>query len=125
VTFRHLLQRELDDRRNRNHRYSLRAFARSLRCDHSTLSQILRGRRALTPSAVRQFAARLRVAAREAESYCLEAAILRLVRRTSFRADSRDIARRIGASADDVNIVLQRLVRNRNLSMRGPEWVTP
>lgn len=125
MTFRHLLQRELDDRRARNRRYSLRAFARSLRCDHSTLSQIMRGRRALTPSAVRQFAAQLRVAAWETETYCLEAAILRLVRRASFRADSRDIARRTGTSTDEVNVVLQRLVRNQNLSMRGPEWVIP
>jgi transcriptional regulator with XRE-family HTH domain len=125
VTFQRLLQRELDDRRRRNHHYSLRAFARLLRCDHSTLSQILRGRRALTPGVIRQLAGQLRIAASDMESYCVEAAILRLVQRTSFQADSRDVARRIGATADDVNVVLQRLLRTGNLSMRGSEWVTP
>ncbi|MGZ5494933.1 MAG: helix-turn-helix domain-containing protein [Thermoanaerobaculia bacterium] len=125
MSFRHLLKREFDTRRARNYRYSLRAFARSLRCDHSTLSQIMRGRRALTPGAVRQFATQLRITASETEHYCVEAAIIRLVHRASFRADSREIARRIGSTADDVNIVLQRLVRTQNLSMRGQQWVTP
>lgn len=39
-------------RRGRNPRYSLRAFAKSLNIDHSTLSQILRGKRNLTKSMV-------------------------------------------------------------------------
>ena len=85
----------------------------------------MRGRRALTPGAVRDLAAQLRIAARETEDYCIEAAILRLVQRSSFRADSRDIARRIGATPDEVNVILQRLLRNQHLTMRGPEWVIP
>jgi predicted enzyme related to lactoylglutathione lyase len=41
--FRELLQRELAKRCAENPQFSLRAFAKALRIDHSTLSQILRG----------------------------------------------------------------------------------
>lgn len=43
-----LLQREFERRQERNPKYSLRAFARSLRIDAATLSQILKGKRALS-----------------------------------------------------------------------------
>ena len=52
LSFRRHLQGELGRRCARNPRYSLRAFARHLGVDHSTLSQILRGRRALGPTAI-------------------------------------------------------------------------
>jgi transcriptional regulator with XRE-family HTH domain len=48
VTFRTVLQTERERRRAVNPRYSLRSFARDLSVDHSTLSQILRGKRRLT-----------------------------------------------------------------------------
>jgi len=48
TSFRLRLQAELARRCAGNPRYSLRAFARRLGVDHSTLSQLLRGRRALT-----------------------------------------------------------------------------
>jgi len=57
--FRHVLQRELAARCARNPRYSLRSFAARLRVDHSTLSQILRGRRRLTPRAIGALGRRL------------------------------------------------------------------
>ncbi len=43
----------------KNPRYSLRAFAKSLGTDHSTLSQVLRGRRVLGVRAIERYAARL------------------------------------------------------------------
>ena len=125
MTFRQLLANELVARRARNRRYSLRAFARALRVDHSTLSQILRGRRVLTPAAVRELARALRLAPAEADRYCVETAILRFTRRASFRSDSREIARRTGTSTDDVNIALQRLLRTGALSMEGTRWRIP
>src|SRR3954447_4692041 len=42
------LRRELGRRQDRNSRYSLRAFARDLACDHATLSQWLRGARPMS-----------------------------------------------------------------------------
>lgn len=125
MSFRQLLVNELAARRSRNRRYSLRSFARTLRIDHSTLSQILRGRRALTPRAIRDLAGALRLAGHEIDSYCVETTILRLAGRRSFRPDSRDIARRTGTTSDDVNIAIQRLVRTGALSMEGKRWRIP
>jgi uncharacterized protein (TIGR02147 family) len=56
---RTLLQAELAGRCSKNPQYSLRAFARYLETDHSTLSQYLRGKRRLTGRAIRKFGARL------------------------------------------------------------------
>jgi transcriptional regulator with XRE-family HTH domain len=122
MTFRQILAHELTARRARNRRYSLRSFARSMRIDHSTLSQILRGRRVLTPAAVRDLAGALGLVQPEIDRHLVETAILRLVRRTTFRADSREIARRAGASTDEINIALQRLLRTGVLSMEGSRW---
>lgn len=58
-SFREHLTSELAKRCAGNSQYSLRAFARDLGTDHSTLSQQLRGRRRLTETAIRQYAAAL------------------------------------------------------------------
>jgi len=47
-SFRELLTCELAQRQAKNPSYSLRAFARSIGVNHSTLSQIIRGKRPLT-----------------------------------------------------------------------------
>lgn len=52
TSFRLLLQSELARRCASNVQYSLRAFAMHLDVDHSTLSQILRGKRALTEKTI-------------------------------------------------------------------------
>ena len=57
--FRQMLQEELAKRCARNPRYSLRAFARYLALDHSTLSQLLRGRRRFTARTVERIGKRL------------------------------------------------------------------
>jgi hypothetical protein len=124
VTFRLYLQSEFDRRRAGNPRYSLRAFARALGTDHSTLSQILRARRVLTRRTVRGYASRLRLNRSETAQYSLESALLALVRRRRFRPDSRAIAARLGVTPDEVNVALQRLVRLRILVMGGSTWST-
>lgn len=63
------LREEFSRRRAANPRYSLRAFARFLGLEHSTLSQILRGRRALPPSKLAPVAARLGLGAEEIAAY--------------------------------------------------------
>jgi len=57
--FQARLQREFEDRRKANARYSLRAFATFLGTDHSTLSQILRSQRELPLASVRKWAKKL------------------------------------------------------------------
>src|SRR4029079_18602590 len=98
VTFRSVLQREWDRRRARNPRYSLRAFGRLLGTDHATLSQILRGRRALTGRTVDRYAKRIGV---DGTLYKIESELIARIRRRRFRPDSRHIAARIGVSVDD------------------------
>ena len=51
--FRELLRDELARRCERNPKYSLRAFAEDLGTDHSSLSQLLRGRRRPTEASIR------------------------------------------------------------------------
>jgi transcriptional regulator with XRE-family HTH domain len=61
MNFRQYLQSELARRCAKNAKYSLRAFAMTLRIDHSTLSQILRGKRAVTRRTVQSLAPRLKL----------------------------------------------------------------
>jgi len=147
--FRPFLQEELATRCARNPRYSLRAFARYLKLDHSTLSQLLRGRRrftartverigarlSLTPTVITQFvelertspeswaARELRQLSRDASRSLAEwhhPAILELTRLTSFRPDVRWIARVLDVSVDEVNVAVTRLARLGLLDMQSP-----
>jgi plasmid maintenance system antidote protein VapI len=80
VTFRNLLVSEFDRRRTANPRYSLRSFARDLSIDHSTLSQIVRGRRRLTHRTVVALGRKLRLPAEALAEFCAlenEAAVRR------------------------------------------------
>ncbi len=56
IGFREFLRRQLAQRCTDNPQYSLRAFAKSLRTDHSSLSQIMRGKRRLTTETIRALA---------------------------------------------------------------------
>jgi hypothetical protein len=120
VTFREILEHELQRRCARNPRYSLRAFARALAVDHSALSQLLRGRRRMTTRAIRQIGAMLRLDSHEIEMHCAEendAALLRVIDTDLFRADSRRLASVLGIPMDEVNVSLQRLLRLGALRM--------
>jgi transcriptional regulator with XRE-family HTH domain len=124
VSFREVLQDELRRRCARNPRYSLRAFARALTLDHSSLSQLLRGRRRVTTRAIRRIGATLRLSAREIEMHCAEendAALLRVVGTELFRADSRRLASVLGITTDEVNVSLQRLLRLGALRMTAAD----
>jgi transcriptional regulator with XRE-family HTH domain len=67
--FRERLGQELEARRLKNARYSLRAFAAFLETDHSTLAQILNGRRRIPVRHVRLWARKLGMDAEEATAY--------------------------------------------------------
>ncbi|HLW98059.1 MAG TPA: DUF4423 domain-containing protein [Candidatus Acidoferrales bacterium] len=59
TSFREYLNGELAARQRKNRRYSLRAFAAFLESDHSTLSQILRGRRRVPLNRIRSWGKKL------------------------------------------------------------------
>jgi transcriptional regulator with XRE-family HTH domain len=121
VQFRERLQAEFAQRRRRNARYSLRAFARDLGTDHSTLSQLLRGRRAFSPHTVALLGRRLGLSRAAMVDACIEQnaqTILQLVRSASFQPNSRWIATRTGIPVDAVNAALDRLLRQRDLQMQ-------
>jgi transcriptional regulator with XRE-family HTH domain len=120
VTFRAVLQAEFERRQSANPRYSLRSFARDLSLDHSTLSQILRGLRRLTGRTVRALGRRLRLSAADVAELCAlenESAVLSVLDRRNFQADSRWVASMIGIPLDEVNVTLQRLLRKRIVAM--------
>jgi hypothetical protein len=119
------LATELAARKARNSRYSLRAFARDLRFDHATLSQLMRGERRITQRSARLLAHRLRLDSRAAGAECADvedAKVLAAVRRRHFHASSRFIATRTGLPVDAVNAALFRLLRAGRLSMRRECW---
>ena len=152
-SFRLRLQSELAERCARNPQYSLRSFALHLAIDHSTLSQLLRGKRKLTEAAIRKLASAMKLGPDEIEPYLAHQrrwpaadprvdeatrltreaaemiadwyhyAILELTRLESFRADSSWVARVLGISTDEVNIALVRLCHLGLLAMEGDRWV--
>ena len=68
-SFEDRLRRELARRRQANPRYSLRAYAVFLGADHSTLSQVLRGKRRIPLGQLRRWGKRLGMAAEEIAAY--------------------------------------------------------
>ena len=144
--FADFLRAEVARRCARNPRYSLRAFARALGLDHSTLSKLMRGRRPLTARPIARLGARLGLggdavaafvaaerageswAERETRQLTRETAtlieewqhfaILELTRLEDFRPDVRWIARVLGLTPDEVNVAVQRLLRLGLLVMR-------
>ena len=149
TTFAAVLRAELTRRCARNPSYSLRAFARALDVDHATLSQILRGRRALTRDTLLQLGRRLGLEpsrlegfVRDAEavrdgppaySPSLDAAailgdplhhqLLALTHTDDFRGESPFLAQVLDTTADAINVVLQRLLRFGLLQMSDGRWL--
>jgi transcriptional regulator with XRE-family HTH domain len=109
IRLRTILEVEFARRRKLNLRYSLRAFAQSAHIEHSTLSQLLRGKRPLTWKSIRRIAGRVRWTG---------AAVLHLSTQES-RFDSRAIARRLGVSVDEVNIAFTDLCLFGLLQLKG------
>jgi transcriptional regulator with XRE-family HTH domain len=120
-----LLQDEFERRRARNARYSLRAFARGLDIDHSTLSQMMRGKRTIPDRTLEKLAKQLGVTRDELERRCeierFDDVVLRAIA-GGAEASSVELAAQIGAGVDQVNIALHRLLRLGFLAMQGNSW---
>ncbi len=67
--FRAFLESRLASARGKDPRFSLRAFAKRLGCDHATLSQVLRRKRPLTDRMIRLLGERLGLDPRVTEGY--------------------------------------------------------
>ena len=67
--FRQRLEREFLARREKNPRYSLRAFAAFLGTDHSTLSQVLKGSRRAPVKQLRAWCRKLAISPEEITVY--------------------------------------------------------
>ena len=119
------LEREYARRRDRNRHYSLRAFARDLGCDHSTLSQWMRGKRVMTEQAAETVCDALalrgidRRLARELDASDLD--VLAAARKSGAR-DCHALAEITGLGIDRLNRSLFKLMRLEVLRMNGSEW---
>lgn len=125
MSFDAFLAREFETRRRRNRRYSLRAFARDLACDHSTLSQWLRGTRPMTEESIARISDALGLDA-DARAQCVEFdPFAQTVMDAAQHCDPPTvpaIAARLGATIDRVNVTLHRLLRLRLMRMDGAQW---
>jgi transcriptional regulator with XRE-family HTH domain len=119
------LEREYGRRRGRNPRYSLRAFARDLGCDHSTLSQWMRRTRPMTEEAAHQLCDSLQLTgadrslAREIDEN--DMAVL-LAIQSGAAPNANALANATALAGDQVNLSLFKLLRLAVLRMDGPTW---
>jgi len=137
--FRAFLQHTLQERILRNSRYSIRAFARALQINDSSLSQILRGRRSISPDVVKKLGLRLGLSPEVLEEFIRAAqplessdqgnleqvsidtfhsvsdwyydAILEMTRLSQFRPDPKWISSKIGITQTEASTAIGRLVR--------------
>ena len=106
-----MLETEFARRRQVNPRYSLRAFARSVKLEHSTLSQLLRGKRTMTWKSIRQIAGDMR--------WLGGSIILRNQSQPSRPFDSRLMAQALRVSVDEVNVALTDLCLFGLMELKG------
>lgn len=90
--FRIKLMQEWDDRRKTNQAFSLRAYARFLSIDPSSLSAILKGKRGVPQSAVERICERLRLNEKEAKLFRESARFQKVSLRSLADLESEDQA---------------------------------
>jgi len=118
------LKRELARRKQRNARYWLRAFARDLDCDHSTLSQWMRGTRPMSLDAEDHVFARLdldpaeRSRVRELDDDDLR--ILTAIR--NHPTTTQQLSASTGMPVDRANIALSKLLRLKVVRLNQTNW---
>jgi transcriptional regulator with XRE-family HTH domain len=118
---------ELARRRSVNHRYSLRALARSLGTSHSLLSRLCHRGRRPSPSTIAALGARLGWTAARIDEATRAERVDRLCARAAqrgFDTDVRWLATRLGMSMDDVQVALHEAVRTGRLTMSSRRrWI--
>ena len=117
------LRAEFDRRRSLNPRYSLRAFARSLRVSHSSLSRLSRGQRP-SPRAVESLGRRLGWSDAQIRAVVVGQRVEQLrdlAASRGFVADARWLASRTGLPLDDIQLALHEAVRTHRLTMTSAQ----
>lgn len=134
--FRLWLQRQFTDRCKRNTRYSLRAFAKSLNMDASSISQILAGKRPLSKKTMQVICDKLSANPQDLRAFGLlksdgsdaayfqlnidtfsvmaewyHYAILELTFVSGFRADPKWIAKKLSITVEEAKAATDRLKR--------------
>lgn len=140
----HFISDEFKKRKARNPNFSVRSFARWLEVSPAQLSQLMNGKRTLTPKTMSKIASRLGLSPFEQRELAATAlknqspttkrnilaedrfrliadwyhlAILSLVKIKGAKADPRWVARRLGISSEEANQALTRLERLQILSL--------
>jgi plasmid maintenance system antidote protein VapI len=146
--FRLYLQQELMRRCAKNPKYSLRSFAKSLGLQPPTLSHILRGKRAISPTMQKKLAEALALGPEEIARFSMSEtasrvslqqltidafnvvsewhhfAILELLKVRGFEARPRWVARALGITVSEVNVAIERLVRLELLKVtKKGDWI--
>jgi transcriptional regulator with XRE-family HTH domain len=141
--FINLLKQELRFRKKKNPRYSLRAFARCLEVDQSSLSKILTGRRRPSTQLIAKANLRLKMDLAQAEKDNAELdqhyqqitdtfhlisewyyfALLELIRTEGFKTDPKWISQRLGISEQEVELASNRLCRLGYIEKRKNRWL--
>jgi len=138
-SFRQLLQTELVDRCRSNPNYSLRSFARSLKVEPSSLSQMINGKRTITNKMKLRLGSALGLSVDQISRIPVSAedmtaksipefqqilldnfamisdwyhyAILELTYVQGFKSDAAWISHRLGITRSEANIAVERLLR--------------
>ncbi len=143
VHFRLWLQRQFTERCKRNSRYSLRAFAKNLGMDHSSLSQILSGKRSLSKKSTQILCTKLSANSKElqlfglaeqdsaadeyfqieADSFAImaewyHAAIMEMTYTQGFKSDAKWMARKLSITTEEVKAAVERLKRLNLLELQ-------
>jgi transcriptional regulator with XRE-family HTH domain len=137
LNFRLWLQRQFTERCKRNPRYSLRAFAKALHLDASSLSQILSGKRPISKKGIQTICKRLSATPADLKAFGLlesspsthpdyyqvsldeftaisdwyHYAILELTFISGFRPDPIWIARQLSITKEEAKAAIERLKR--------------
>jgi transcriptional regulator with XRE-family HTH domain len=137
ASFRIWLQKQFTERCRRNSRYSLRAFAKALDMDPSTLSQILSGKRNVSKNIIKIICDRLSASPKEMSIFGLSSlqgdtdpdyfqvnmdtfsvisdwyhyAILELTFTSGFKSDAKWIAKKLSITVEEAKAAVERLKR--------------
>lgn len=148
LNFKDFLKRELSRRCEQNPAYSLRAFAKQLGISHTSLSQILAGKRPLSSKAQKQMALALNVSIEQFVKFKIPTnikfeerfepldidkfeflsdwyhdAILELTRLRCFKPEPKWIARVLDVNVNQINLAIERLTKLGLLKIeRTGEW---
>jgi transcriptional regulator with XRE-family HTH domain len=137
ASFRLWLQKQFTERCRRNPRYSLRAFAKALEMDASTLSQVLSGKRKISKNIIKAICDKLSASPKEMGFFGLSSrangaevdyfqvnmdtfsvisdwyhyAILELTFTSEFKSDAKWIAKKLSITVEEAKAAIERLKR--------------